>query len=92
MNKKNQAVAAKPISSEEALHALFSKTRKVLAENHKTRTPGSVLAQSHELIRACRLHGWAEAMNRITASAMKCGVDGHEAVEMGMEATANFRF
>lgn len=85
------AVTVKPVS-EEALHALFSQTGKVLAENHITRSPGSVLAQSRECIKACRLHGWVASLERIAKAAMKHGLDDNAAHKLGMEATRAFRF
>lgn len=84
-------VTVKPVS-EEALHALFSQTGKVLAENHITRSPGQVLAQSRECIRACRLHGWVASLERIARAAMKHGLDDNAAHKLGMEATRAFRF
>lgn len=83
-------VQAKPVG-EEALHALFSRTGKVLAENHITREPWEVLAHSPELKKACRLHGWLKCYNRIAEAAAKFGLTDDEPGRLGLKATKAFR-
>lgn len=67
--------------SEEALHALFSATRKVLAANHVSRNPADVLRGSKEMRKAMALHGHEPCLRRVFDAATWSGLTSEEAAE-----------
>lgn len=91
--KRNQKKTVMPIGSigatitgEEALHALFSKTRKVIAENHVSRDPSIIVGNSRELRRAMALHGSNACVERMTSALIKSGYDVERAENFSRSA------
>ena len=78
--KPTESTEKAPIAGESALHALFSRVRKILKENHVSRNPADILAHSQELRKAIALHGIDAAIERINSALDASGVSGEQMV------------
>ena len=69
-----------------ALHALFSRTRKTISENHVSRNPSEILRRSHEMKRAMAIHGHEACLRRVYDACIKSGMPEQDSAHFSTEA------
>lgn len=77
-----QAVASPYRAGDGAeLHALFSRVRKVLAENHVSRDPAEIVRRSPEMRKAMAVFGYNACLRRVYDACEKSGMAPTEAAK-----------
>ena len=85
---KNAVVAQSPYLEGDgaALHALFSRTRKTIKENHVSRNPSEIVRRSPEMRKAMAIHGYNSCLRRVYDACEKSGIGQQEAAHFSTEA------
>lgn len=84
--KNDKAFLPTVKGSQEALHALFSATRKIIAGNHVSRNPMEILRGSKEMRKAMALHGHEACARRVYDACEKSGLPSEEAAKFATMA------